>query len=52
VNKEKSIPICLPSIDEQHAIVTEIESRFSVCEKMRRALSKVSGRRNLWGIAF
>lgn len=34
-----SIPAYLPSLEEQHRIVQEIESRLSVCDKMEETIS-------------
>jgi len=34
-----NIPISIPSIDEQKAIVLEIESRLSVCDKMEETIT-------------
>ncbi len=36
----KSFPIVLPTINEQHVIVQEIESRFSVADKMEESIAQ------------
>jgi type I restriction enzyme S subunit len=36
----REIPIKLPNVKEQHAIVREIESRLSVCDKVEQSISE------------
>ena len=38
VKDMKLVPVLLPPIPEQHAIVTEIESRLSVCDKIEESI--------------
>lgn len=40
IKEIKPIKINLPSINEQHAIVREIESRLSVCDKVEQSISE------------
>ena len=35
-----NIPICAPPIEEQKAIVAEIESRLSVCDKIEESIEQ------------
>lgn len=36
----KEIPIPIPSIEEQHQIIQEIESRLSVCDKVEQSITE------------
>jgi len=38
--KLKTYPLPLPSLSEQHAIVAEIESRLSVCDKIEESIEQ------------
>jgi type I restriction enzyme S subunit len=36
----RQAPIAFPSLEEQHQIVQEIESRLSVCDKVEQSISE------------
>jgi len=40
ITKIKNLELSIPSLEEQHQIVQEIESRLSVCEHMEEAIEK------------
>ncbi len=40
VKDMKLVPVLLPPIHEQHAIVAEIESRLSVCDKIEENIEQ------------
>ncbi len=40
ITKVKNLELPIPSLEEQHQIVQEIESRLSVCEHMEKAIEK------------